>query len=380
MNQKGLQVSSVHQDSHEDPKRYISRKYLLASISLSVLGMAVVIYYTYTPGIFEHLAFKRLPGLLIALVVSFLRIWFSAAKIRYLAEKKISWVASFRIVFVWDFTSAITPSSIGGAPMATYAMSKEDLNLGQSTAIVLYAMLLDLFWYTLIIPLLFIAGFYINIIPANIGWVGEGVMFLIYFALLTYASFFAYAVLGNPKILKKALKVIFRLPFIRKFEDRVMQEADSLEKKSLELKNKPISFLIKGYFLSSMSWIARICLPTIVVLSFVPADVVLSFLRSAAMNLAGLFMPTPGGSGGMEGLFALFQGPLMYNKGFIGISVFLWRVISYYISIGLGMMATTWYFKRSVVNNLIEHNDSKDENDDDNAMELISDENANISI
>ncbi len=378
MSKDEKKITVGHQDRKDDPKNYFSIKYLITSLSLSVLGMAVVIYYTYTPGIFEHLAFKRLPGLLIALVVSFLRVWFSAAKIRYLAEKKISWLASFRIVLVWDFTSAITPSSIGGAPMATYAMSKEELNLGQSTAIVLYAMVLDMFWFTLIIPLLFIAGFYFNVIPENIGWVGQGVMFIIYFALLAYASFLAYAVLGNPALLKKTIRVIFRLPFLRRFQDRVQKEADSLEKTSLELKNKPVSFLIKAFFLSSMSWLARIWLPTIVVLSFVPADVALSFMRSAAMNLAGLFMPTPGGSGGMEGLFAIFQGPLMYNKGFIGISVFMWRLISYYISIGLGMMATTWYLNRSVVDTMSDRNNPNDNNG--NNVEMVNDEKAKISL
>ncbi len=378
MSKDEKKVTVGHQDRKDDPKNYFSIKYLITSLSLSVLGMAVVIYYTYTPGIFEHLAFKRLPGLLIALVVSFLRVWFSAAKIRYLAEKKISWLASFRIVLVWDFTSAITPSSIGGAPMATYAMSKEDLNLGQSTAIVLYAMVLDMFWFTLIIPLLFIAGFYFNVIPENIGWVGQGVMFVIYFALLAYASFLAYAVLGNPALLKKAIRVLFRLPFLRRFQDRIQKEADSLEKTSIELKNKPVSFLIKAFFLSSMSWLARIWLPTIVVLSFVPADVALSFMRSAAMNLAGLFMPTPGGSGGMEGLFAIFQGPLMYNKGFIGISVFMWRLISYYISIGLGMMATTWYLNRSVVDTISDRNNPNDNNG--NIVDMVNDEKAKISL
>ena len=67
------------------------------------------------------------------------------------------------------------------------------------------------------------------------------------------------------------------------------------------------------------------------------------------MNLAFLVVPTPGGSGGVEGLFGLFQGPLISREGFIGLAVFLWRIISYYISIGLGIMATTWYVNQKVV-------------------------------
>ena len=67
------------------------------------------------------------------------------------------------------------------------------------------------------------------------------------------------------------------------------------------------------------------------------------------MNLAFLVVPTPGGSGGVEGLFVLFQGPLITREGFIGLALFLWRIISYYITIAAGMFATTWYINQKVV-------------------------------
>ena len=321
--------------------------------------MGVVIYLTYTPGVLEHLKPKRLPGLFIALVVSFLRFWFMAAKIRYLAEKKLGWMQSFRVVLTWDFTSSVTPSTIGGAPAATYAMSKEGLNLGQSTAIILYGVLLDQLWFALAIPILLIAGVFYEVIPSNIGAIGQATMFLLYAGLLTYASLLAYGVLRNPAALKKVVNAVFKLPFLRRWKNKVAKEAENLEEYSHELRKKPASFLLKTFFLSTMSWICRIALPTIVILSLLPANEILSLLRSLAMNLAFLIMPTPGGSGGVEGLFAIFQGPLIERTAFIGLAVFLWRVISYYISIGFGMMATTWYINRSVVDNLGADNSEK---------------------
>lgn len=334
-----------------NPRKYFSKRYLFISIGLSLAGMGIVIYLTYTPGVLEHLKPKRLPGLFIALVVSLLRVWFGAAKIRYLAEKMLSWMQSFRIILTWDFTSSVTPSTIGGAPMATYAMSKEGLTLGQSTAIILYGVLLDQLWFALSIPILLIAGIYFNVVPENIGMVGEASMFLLYAGLLTYAGLLAYGVLKNPAALRKMVNWVFKLPFLRRWQDKMAKEAEHLEEYSHELRKKPKSFLLKTFFLSTMSWICRIALPTIVILSLLPANEFLSLLRSLAMNLAFLIMPTPGGSGGVEGLFAIFQGPLIDRKAFIGLAVFLWRIISYYISIGLGMMATTWYINRSVVDN-----------------------------
>lgn len=311
--------------------------------------MAGVIYYTYTPGILEHLLPKRMPGLLIALVVSFLRVWFTAAKFRVLSEGVISWMGSYRIVLTWDFTSAVTPSTIGGAPMATYAMTKEGLKLGEATAIILYSVLLDQIWFAIAIPILLVAGIFYEVVPPEVGLVGEASMLLLYVILLSYASILAYGVLVNPAAIKKVVKAVFKLPILRRYQDKIGAEAENLESYAHQLRKKPISFLLKAFFFSTMTWMARIALPTIVILSLLPAPEVLSALRSLAMNLAFLVVPTPGGSGGVEGLFVLFQGPLISRESFIGLALFLWRLISYYITIAIGMAATTWYINRQVV-------------------------------
>lgn len=322
------------------------------SISLSVISLLGLLYFTYTPGLFEHLRLKRLPGLIIAFTVAALRIWFFAAKIRFLSEKRLNWAAAFRVVMTWEFTSSITPSTIGGAPLATYAMTREKITLGQSSAIVLYGIMLDQLLLVFLIPALFIAGMYVAVVPENIGLIGKGAMFTMYMTLLIYASVLIYGVFRNPSILKKTVNFIFRLPFLNRFKDRISIEADTLEATSHELRKKPLKFVLTAFSLSSLAWFARASLPTIVVLSFLPADELLSFLRSMAMMLAGMFMPTPGGSGGVEGLFAIFQGPLIDRKGFIGISVFMWRLISFYITVGIGMMVLSWYVNNQVAEKL----------------------------
>lgn len=342
-------MSNVKAHIEEGPSKYFSKKYLFISFALSVTGMGIVIYLTYTPGVLEYLRPKRLPGLVIALIVSFLRLWFVAARIRYLSEKKLSWLASFRVMLSWDFTSSITPSTIGGAPMATYAMTKEGFNLGQSTAIILYSVLLDQLFFAVAIPILLFAGFFYEVVPENIGAVGNISMLLLYIGLLAYAALMSYGVLKNPAAIRKVITWVFSLPFLRKWKDKIEYEAENLEEYSHSLRLKPKGFLPKVFFLTIMSWLARIALPTIVILSLLPANEILSLLRSLAMNLAFLIMPTPGGSGGVEGLFAIFQGPLIDRKAFIGLAVFLWRIISYYITIGLGMMAASWYINQSVL-------------------------------
>lgn len=326
----------------------VSFRYVVLSLAISLLTMAIVIWYTYEPGMLEKISPKRIPGLFIALVVSFLRVYFMAAKMRFLSEKSLTWMASFRVALSWDFASMVMPSTIGGAPMTTYAMSREGISLGKSTALTLYAMLLDQLWFVVAIPILLIAGSFMEIAPDSVGVIGEGAMIVLYMSMMLYAGVLAYGVLINPQALKKMVSVLFKLPFLRRYKARAEMETNGLVEASIELRSKSYGFLIKGFLISSLAWLARIWIATIVVLSFVPADVTHSFLRSLAMHLAGLFMPTPGGSGGLEGLFVLFQGPFMAEVDyFIGISVFIWRCIGYYFTFALGMFAVSWYVNKN---------------------------------
>lgn len=325
-----------------------------------------MLYFTYTPEGFEHLKLKRMHGFAIAFVVAFLKIWFTAAKIRYLANRQITWAGAFRVVIAWDFASAITPSTIGGAPLGIYAMTRERIPLGQASAITFYGLLLDQLFYIMVIPVLVIAGMYLEVIPENVGVIGKGAMFLVYTILLIYGFLLAYGVLINPKALTKMVRYIFKLPFLRKHADKVEKEMDNLERTSNDLRKKPFSFLLNAFILSSLAWLARAWLPTIVVLSFLPADVLLSFLRSLAMSFASLFMPTPGGSGGVEGLFVLFQGPLMSRDIFIGIATFVWRFITFYMIIGIGVMVMSWYLNTAVVKG---YSDDEDVSNEDTAQD-----------
>lgn len=334
----------------------ISFKYLAISIGLSVLSMGIVIYLTYTPGVLEHLKPKRLPGLFLAIAVTVFKVYISAVRLRFLADRDISLMASVRIMLTWDFASSVTPSTIGGAPMATYAMTREGIKLGKSSAIILYGVLLDQFWYAFAVPILLISGIFFEVIPDEIGFVGAATMMLIYAGLLIYGALLAYGLLVNPKSLKKIIKKIFRLPLLRKFSEQVNAEADNLENYSHQLRKKPMAFVVKSYLLTVLTWLCKVALPVIVVLSLLPGDEVLLVLRSLAMNLAFLIIPTPGGSGGVEGLFAIFLGPLIDRTAFIGLAVFAWRIITYYISIGLGVIAMAWYVNHSVVEKLEEIN------------------------
>lgn len=330
-------------------RSFFSGKTFAFSMVLSIGSLVAVAYYSYEPGMMEKLHVKRLFGLGLALFVSLLRVVFFAWKLRVLSDNELKIMASIRTALTWDFASFVTPSTIGGGPVAAYAMSREGVSLGKSTAILLYGVLLDQLWFAMAIPMMLVAGLFYEVIPSEAGSIGKASLIGVYATLMIYAGVLAYAVLFNPKFLSRTVSAIFRLPFLNKFAAKIESEMENLESYAADLRGRKFSFIFKAFLISTGAWLARIGLVSIVVLSFMPADVMLTLWRSLAMNVAFLVLPTPGGSGGVEGLFLVFQGPIFDDMGrsyFIGIALFLWRFIGYFLSFGLGVFAMSGYLKK----------------------------------
>ena len=58
-------------------------------------------------------------------------------RIRHLTDKAISWRNSFDVIMLWEFSSAISPSVVGGSGVAVFIVNKEGVKLGKSTAVVM---------------------------------------------------------------------------------------------------------------------------------------------------------------------------------------------------------------------------------------------------
>lgn len=337
------------------PLSFFSAKTFSISFVLSVGSLIAVAWYSYEPGMFDKLHVKRLFGLGIALIVSVLRVFFFGWKLRVLSDYELGWMAAMRASLTWDFASFVTPSTIGGGPVAAYAMSREGVSLGKSTAILLYGLLLDQLWFAMAIPMMLVAGIFYEVIPSEAGNIGKYSLIGVYATLMIYAAILAYAVLVNPHFLKKVVSAIFKLPILNRFAEKIESEMGNLEGYAEELRGRKFRFIFKAFVLSTMAWLSRITLVAIVVLSFMPADVMLTLWRSLAMNVAFLVLPTPGGSGGVEGLFLVFQGPIFHamNRGyFIGLALFLWRFIGYFLSFGVGVFVMSGYLKKPVTSKI----------------------------
>jgi len=88
-------------------------------------------------------------------------------------------------------------------------------------------------------------------------------------------------------------------------------------------------------------WLFRYLFLLFLAWSVTPGLAWTTFLfRTGALWLTALAVPTPGGSGGMEGLFVLFLAPLL-PPGFSGPVLLVWRLLSYHLFLVLGLFVTS---------------------------------------
>ncbi len=114
------------------------------------------------------------------------------------------------------------------------------------------------------------------------------------------------------------------------------RETRKLRDQAKSLRGQPFAFYLKTAGYTVFYWLGRYFVALFVALAFVPDfRHVLFVLRTAGLGLAGLIMPTPGGSGGIEALFLLFLAPLLPD-GLGGPVLLVWRLLSYHLILIVG--------------------------------------------
>lgn len=307
---------------------------------LSLTAIGVVIALTYEPGAFQAVRASFQPGVfLLAVLLLGVQFVVASLRLRHISRRALGFRASFRSLLTWEFLSAITPSAVGGGPFAAVFIARDQrIPLGQVSAIMLFSMLMDQIWFATAIVALYSAALWLPVFPTAFGAASIGPVALYFGAMLAWTTFFAYATLVRPELIGSLARWIAHWKVLRRFEGRVREETSKMQRQARVLRGQPVSFYAAGYAYTALVWLCRYGVVLLVALSVAPGiRWVLFYLRTAALWLVGLVMPTPGGSGGMEGLFMLFLAPLL-PSGFAGPVLLGWRLLAYYTVLAVGMV------------------------------------------
>jgi len=336
-----------------DPSRadtsVVSIRNVVVSLGLSALVLVGIGYWTFDATAFRQMLSHTNPWFLGAAVATTLaRVAAGGWRLSFVSQGRLSLRSGTRGQLAWEFFSSVTPSAIGGGPVTAFYIARErGITVGEATALMLFAMLLDQLWFIVAIPLVIAASVFLDVIPNSVGSVGLWMSMAYFAGMLIWASVFAYATLFRPQLLVRLADWFTRWPYLRRFRNRVLREMRTFSRRARSLRSQPLAFYVKGFLITAGTWIGRYLLVLFIVRSvYANVDSVLLLFRTAAMTLLGLAMPTPGGSGGLEGLYALFLGPLMPDA-LVAPTLLTWRLFGYYLFIALGAYLFTHQMHRA---------------------------------
>ena len=322
-------------------------KFKLRRIIYPVLiGLAVVVWLfmrEFDPAVFDGINFTKwsVLWLLIAVLCMFGRDIGYIIRIKVLSGGELGWRQAFRIIMLWEFTSAVTPSAVGGTSLAILFVHKEGISVGRSSAIVMLTSFLDEMYFAVMFPLMLVivgmSGLFD--IPGAQGWIGTGLMTfaLVGYGLkLAYLLVLSYGLFVNPRGLKWLLMKIFKLRPLRRWYRSMNVVGTDIINSSKEIRKESAGFWLKASASTFMSWTSRYFVANaLIVAFFAVSDHVLLFARQLVMWIMMLVMPTPGGSGFAEAIFSTYCADLIEVDPALQLSAaamiaFLWRCVTYY--------------------------------------------------
>ena len=271
-------------------------------------------------------------------------------RFRLMANKDLSWRQAFNINVLNEFTSAITPSAVGGSSLVILYLNKEGISVGRSTAIMISNLFLDELFFILICPVIFLfvplsqlfnAS---SVITSTIGvvfWSVYGILFIWTFILFI-------GLFRRPDLITKLFLILFKLPFLRKWDNKVVEFSETMIKASKEMSEKSISFWAKAFGTTALSWSSRFLVVNALFLAFTPFNnQLIIFGRQVLLWIVMVVSPTPGGSGISEFAFKEYYNDISLGSGPVLVIIVMWRLISYYLYLLLGVIIIPKWITKS---------------------------------
>lgn len=332
-------------DSQQTELRKIKMKNIIYPILIGLGVVGYMIYQDFDSEALASLAFtaRSFVWLFIAILFMFGRDLGYVIRLKVLSGGRLSWMESLRIIMLWEFTSAITPSAIGGTSFAIIYVHKGGMSVGRSSAVVLLTSFLDELYFVVVFPILYLL---IGKELFSISGISQSVQnsilsfFLVGYTLkLAYTIFISYGLFVRPRGLKWIIVKLFSIRWLRKWRDAAVRTGDDIITSSGELRKSNFSFWFKVVAATFLSWSSRYLVVNAIIMAFfATSDHFLLFARQFVMWVMMLVMPTPGGSGFSEYFFKEYLGEFFPVAGVAIIIALIWRLITYYPYLIIGVI------------------------------------------
>jgi len=328
-----------------------------------ILGLAVVGWLMYRQLDMKELAAIDWNGhvllwVLMAIFMYVLRHAFYSWRLRIMTSNEFKWPKAIELIVLWEFASAVSPTSIGGAGVALFLLAQEKLSAAKTVSVVLYSMVIDTIFFVVSLPLLYLFLGAIIIRPGMVSLSdldGFGFTFIGVLIFMTaYGSLFFYGLFINPVAMKRILLFISNWSILSRFKEDLRKTAADVVTTSKEIKKQSASFHIKSMIATCGAWITRFLAINCLIIAFVDAtpldfyNQLIIMARAATMHVTTSFSPTPGGAGIAEYFFGGYFSDYIAS-GIASLVALIWRLITYYTYlIGGAIIIPVWI--REVMN------------------------------
>lgn len=275
-------------------------------------------------------------------------------RFRALTDHEITWGQAFKVDFLCEFTSCITPSAVGGSSLGMVFLNSQGIEFGRATTLMITTLFLDELFFVISCPIVVLLTPAHEIFAAGTSTVGHGIrltFWLVYGAIFVWTFILFSGIIWKPEWIRKVIYRIFGWKWLSRWKSAATGLADNMVATSKELRKKPFRFWLEVFGGTALSWTSRYLVVNALFLGFLPQDngsqwIILA--RQFVIWVVLMVSPTPGGSGLSEWLFSEYYADLIPTAGMALIMAIFWRVISYYVYLCIGAILVPEWIKKTV--------------------------------
>ena len=302
---------------------------------------------------FEAILTMSISALLIALFTLALKDFFNMKRFQLMSHGEISLKSAFYVVMLWEFTIAVAPPLLGATTILIFILFRQGLSFGKAVAYALLAASMDNLFFLTATPLAISLSDgavipEILLFPEQPDTKVSYLFWLSYTMLMGYTSFMLAAIVVMPQFINRLSMQIFKIPFLKRFEQAAAAQSQQLLLASSILRGQKWHFWIKLLVLTYLLWIFKYAVLTIIANGFVPMDLndhLLGIGKHLIMWVALLVSPSPGNAGTAEFVFPAFYQDLLGGDTFAASMV--WRFVTYYPYLIIGaLLLPAWLGKK----------------------------------
>ncbi|MFZ4543287.1 MAG: lysylphosphatidylglycerol synthase transmembrane domain-containing protein [Saprospiraceae bacterium] len=315
-----------------------------------LLGIGVGLYMVYRnfdPAEFEKIRWTGRTFFWVGIAAIFLviRHLFYSLRLYILADGALTFRKCVELLFIWEFSTAITPTSAGGAAVALFVLTLEKIPPAKTAVIVIYKVLLDSIFYLVLFPILFVILGFQFISPETIDihhFGGLGYTFLTVYGLMALqGGLLFYGVFFNPKGFRNLMDWVTRLPLLNRFNEKAKNFGEEVMIASVGMKGKDRNFHYRAFGTTIAAWICRFMMVNVLIYGIyedMNQDLhshAIVFGRVTTMYVVTLFAPSPGGAGFAEAAFVSFLRDYIPTT-IASVVGLIWRMMSHYTYLLVG--------------------------------------------